>query len=50
MQIFMLEDKDNSIFTDKVLKQIHEKVYNVPYDINPIDWLLAFFKKDIHPH
>ena len=41
--------EDNSIFTDKVLKQIHEKVYNVPYDINPIDWLLAFFKKDIHP-
>lgn len=41
--------EDNSIFTDKVLKQIHEKVYNVPYDINPIDWVLAFFKKDIHP-
>lgn len=41
--------EDNSIFTDKVLKQIHEKIYNVPYDINPIDWVLAFFKRDIHP-
>lgn len=46
---FVRRLQDNSIFTDNVLKQIHEKVYNVPYDINILDWALAFFKKDTHP-
>lgn len=48
-QFYVRRLEDNSIFTDKFLKQIHDKVYNVPYDINPLDWILAFFKKDIHP-
>ena len=28
---------------------MHEKVYNMPYDINIIDWILAFFRKDLKP-
>ena len=46
---FVRRLQDNSIFTDNFLKKIHEKVYNVPYDINPLDWVLAFFKTDIQP-
>ena len=41
--------KDNSVFENDVLKDIHKHVYNVPYDLNPIDWIMAFFRKDITP-
>jgi hypothetical protein len=36
-------------FTDDTLKKIHKEVYGKPYDMVPIDWLEAFFRKDIHP-
>lgn len=48
-RFFVRRLQDNSIFTDNVLKKIHEKVYNVPYDINPLDWVLALFKRDVTP-
>ncbi len=30
----------------EILKEVHERVHNLPYDINPIDWLRAFFQDD----
>ena len=41
--------QNNNIFTYSKLKEIHEKVYNIPYDINIIDLLLAFFRIDLKP-
>jgi hypothetical protein len=38
--------KDNSIFTREKLRDIHKIVYEVPYDIHPLDWILAFFHED----
>ena len=39
----------NSIFTDDKLKEIHDVVYNKPYDIVPRDWVEALLRKDSHP-
>ena len=46
---FIRRLKDNTIFTNDKLKEIHNLVYDVPYDINVLDWIMAFFKKDITP-
>ena len=40
---------NNNNFTDKKLKEIHEVVYNKPYDIVPQDWIQALFRKDDSP-
>tara|TARA_Y100000590_G_scaffold179768_1_gene204912 strand:+ start:9842 stop:10471 length:630 start_codon:yes stop_codon:yes gene_type:complete len=39
----------NSTFTETKLKEIHDVVYNKPYDINPKDWILAIFRRDTEP-
>tara|TARA_Y100000748_G_scaffold298126_1_gene293000 strand:+ start:458 stop:1057 length:600 start_codon:yes stop_codon:yes gene_type:complete len=39
----------NKHFTDEKLKEIHEVVYNKPYDIVPKDWIGALFRKDSDP-
>ncbi|RZD41628.1 MAG: hypothetical protein CXT73_04595 [Methanobacteriota archaeon] len=38
-----------NLFTDKNLKQVHDVVYGKSYDLNPIDWIEAFLKKDLNP-
>jgi hypothetical protein len=40
---------NNNNFTDEKLKEIHEVVYNKPYDIVPQDWIQALFRKDDSP-
>lgn len=40
---------NNNNFTDEKLKEIHEVVYNKPYDIVPRDWIQALFRKDSSP-
>lgn len=39
----------NKNITDQTLKEIHEVVYNKPYDIVPKDWVRALFRKDSDP-
>jgi len=39
----------NSIFTDEKLREVHNVVYNKPYDIVPRDWVEALLRKDSHP-
>ena len=39
----------NNNFTEDKLKDIHEVVYNKPYDIVPKDWISALFRKDSDP-
>ena len=36
-------------FNNKILSEIHEIVYNKPYDIVPKDWIEAIFRKDDNP-
>ena len=36
----------SSIFTKERMRDIHKIVYEVPYDIHPMDWILAFFNED----
>ena len=31
------------------MREIHEVVYDKPYDINPRDWVNALFRRDNHP-
>ena len=40
---------DDTHFTAEQLKGIHEVVYKKPYDIVPLDWIGALFKKDKNP-
>ena len=37
----------NKFFSYKNLQEVHQIVYNKPYDTHIIDWLLAFFRKDL---
>jgi len=39
----------SNIFTDEKMTEIHNTVYNKPYDVIPKDWILAFFRKDNEP-
>lgn len=41
--------KDRNPFTVEKLTQIHDVVYDKPYDIVPTDWIGALFKKDSEP-
>ena len=36
-------------FNDEKLTEIHNTVYDKPYDIIPKDWIMAFFRKDDEP-
>jgi cell wall-associated NlpC family hydrolase len=36
-------------FNDKILTEIHNTVYDKPYDIVPSDWIQALFKVDTNP-
>ena len=36
-------------FNQEIMQDIHDVVYNKPYDIVPKDWIEAFFKKDFSP-
>lgn len=38
-----------SLFSDQKLQNIHNVVYNKPYDIIPGDWLEALWRKDSQP-
>ena len=40
---------DNTHFTPENIMKIHEVVHNKPYDIVPLDWVEALFRKDKHP-
>jgi hypothetical protein len=37
------------VFNDELLKDIHKKVYDKPYDIVPTDWIEALFRVDTNP-
>ena len=37
------------VFTKEKLTSIHEKVYDIPYDTNPFDWLEGLIQKDPFP-
>lgn len=36
-------------FNNNIMQEIHNTVYNKPYDIMPQDWILALFRKDLYP-
>ena len=40
---------NKSIFSNEKIDEIHNTVYDKPYDIVPMDWINAFFKKDNQP-
>jgi len=42
-------NSDNNIFNEKILKEIHNTVYDKPYDIVPKDWIEGIFKIDDNP-
>ena len=48
-KIYIRKIGDNNNITDEKLKQIHDVVYDKPYDINVFDWILAFFRRDVFP-
>ena len=43
------EKSKAQIFNTDTLKKIHKIVYDKPYDIVPLDWIEAFFQKDLNP-
>lgn len=44
-----LDNNNKPIFSNKKIDEIHNIVYDKPYDIVPMDWINAFFKKDNQP-
>ena len=36
-------------FNNDILTEIHNTVYDKPYDIKPTDWIEGLFRKDQHP-
>lgn len=40
---------NNSAFSEENLSEIHNVVYDKPYDIVPTDWIEAINRKDSHP-
>ena len=38
-----------STFSPENIKEVHDIVHNKPYDINPVDWILAIFRTDLSP-
>jgi len=48
-KFFVRKFNDYTPFTDIKLKEIHNIVYDKPYDINPRDWIGALFNNDKNP-
>lgn len=48
-KIYIRKIKDNTMFTDEKLKEIHHIVYDKPYDIVPLDWIEGYLQKDPNP-
>ena len=46
---FSNSEEYHKIFNNDRLKQIHQVVYDKPYDIIITDWIEAYCKKDNHP-
>jgi hypothetical protein len=40
---------DPNLLNEDNMKKVHDIVYGKPYDLNPIDWVEAFLKKDLNP-
>ena len=47
--VVIVRQVHSNLFTDENLKKVHDVVYGKPYDLNPIDWVEAFLKKDLNP-
>ena len=47
--IYVRHISKNDKITNKKLAEIHQVVYDKPYDIVPTDWIEAYFKKDTNP-
>ena len=47
--VFLRRINSNDVFTDDKLREIHNIVYEKPYDIAPKDWVQAFFRRDSDP-
>ncbi len=43
------EELYKKTFTNENLEKIHEVVYDKMYDINPLDWVGALFRRDLKP-
>lgn len=43
------EEKYKETFTEAKLSEIHNLVYDKPYDVNPIDWIKAIFRINFQP-
>jgi hypothetical protein len=43
-----VECPDN-YFSNENLKKVHDVVYDKPYDVHIVDWIEAFFQKDLNP-
>ena len=48
-KMYVRKFNDYSLFTTEKMREIHEVVYDKPYDINPRDWVNALFVRDNHP-
>jgi hypothetical protein len=49
-QIYLREvNYSENPFQTKTLKEIHDTVYDKPYDIVPLDWIEALFRLDTEP-
>ena len=49
-QIYLREVKySENPFQSKTLREIHDTVYDKPYDIVPLDWIEALFRLDTEP-
>ena len=44
-----IDNNGQLFFTNNQINTIHNVVYDKPYDIVPMDWINAFFKKDNQP-
>nr|QFG74432.1 MAG: hypothetical protein [Megaviridae environmental sample] len=43
------DEQYKETFTEEALCQIHNLVYDKPYDINPLDWIKALFRLNFSP-
>ena len=49
-QIYLREvNYSENPFQSKTLREIHDTVYDKPYDIVPLDWIEALFRLDTEP-
>lgn len=48
-KIYIRKIENNNNITDEKLKQIHDIVYDKPYDIVPLDWIEGYLQKNPDP-